>query len=935
MLHLHKKKKIVLAATSVLAFSGAIAIGINNINPGLNSSATNVKYEFQDWIFYDPVTGSSNCNGSNYWTQWDQDTTCYRFFAVDPNEEDNDGDTIQLILDHDVGYGTFDNANNVLTTGTANWADYKNSGGTVSLMSENELASAMKLGDARPTVTIKDGEKKFTSINGGKVRTDGVDPRNIVVTRYATNALYYDNGQEVNHVGWWTSTPYDADDTYAYSVTEHGNNRLRERSDSRLGVRPVITLNKNKITGSSKDITDITNLTKNASLYKYKYSSQTYGGYTYKALQGFTMTNSNLVFYSSNNDNPNYGLVFGYTGDNFSTAVSGTPFYGATGHGNDMTFDSKRNKVLLVGPNGYNDIWVYDGDTLAHTDTLANTGTSDGSIGYDSFNDYYIMGGGQSRRVVVMDTNFNALYSIDAPFDEIGQGFEYHNGYLYQTTWAKNNCPNSYQLFCNDLDNNSSVINVYQLKFNKDGTPSKNFGRRVARLVVDGGANLAELETISFHNDEAYLGFGAQSVDSTYTYKFYHFPYSRIATDLNIDIKYEDGNDYTKVVLTSNNEQLKSVNGYTLSNNDYTLSKTVNSASVSESVNICDNYNNCTTKSIQHTNSRYGTDPTPTTRTISFANSIVNKNATDPKFTITATMNGDGNITYTSSNSTIASVNASTGEVTINKAGTVTITATAPPTENYTSGSASYTLIVSKTQSTKPQEADVILEGLVGSKLSTVTLSTNGLSWSNGNAVIAAETNEYEATYTQNNDTNRYTTVTFMIKVHGTNREYEVIEGGDQEYTVGEDDSAAVFRINAEFALFENNGSVRVDNIELTKDQYTATSGSTIITLNKDFVDTLDAGEHTLQALFNDGGVANTTFTVTKSGTTPDPDPTPKSGEKEDLPVPSTSSSEDSGKTSTSDNNNIALFIAPIVIGSAVLIYRKMFSRNKKRRFDK
>ena len=45
---------------------------------------------------------------------------------------------------------------------------------------------------------------------------------------------------------------------------------------------------------------------------------------------------------------------------------------------------------------------------------------------------------------------------------------------------------------------------------------------------------------------------------------------------------------------------------------------------------------------------------------------------------------------------------------------------------------------------------------------------------------------------------------------------------------------------------------------------YTAESGSTIITLKKEFVDKLSVGEHTLKVLFNDGGVAITTFNVAK-----------------------------------------------------------------------
>ena len=44
----------------------------------------------------------------------------------------------------------------------------------------------------------------------------------------------------------------------------------------------------------------------------------------------------------------------------------------------------------------------------------------------------------------------------------------------------------------------------------------------------------------------------------------------------------------------------------------------------------------------------------------------------------------------------------------------------------------------------------------------------------------------------------------------------------------------------------------------------TSKSGSTIIVLNKDYVDTLAVGEHTLKVAFTDGGEAETAFTIVK-----------------------------------------------------------------------
>ena len=91
---------------------------------------------------------------------------------------------------------------------------------------------------------------------------------------------------------------------------------------------------------------------------------------------------------------------------------------------------------------------------------------------------------------------------------------------------------------------------------------------------------------------------------------------------------------------------------------------------------------------------------------------------------------------------------------------------------------------------------------------------------------------------------------------------YEVTEGANQKYTITENNEAK-FRINADFRLFDD-GKVYVDNELVDPKNYTAESGSTIITLKKEFVDTLSVGEHTLKVVFNDGGEAITTFNVAR-----------------------------------------------------------------------
>ena len=89
---------------------------------------------------------------------------------------------------------------------------------------------------------------------------------------------------------------------------------------------------------------------------------------------------------------------------------------------------------------------------------------------------------------------------------------------------------------------------------------------------------------------------------------------------------------------------------------------------------------------------------------------------------------------------------------------------------------------------------------------------------------------------------------------------YQVIEGSNQKYVISKNNEA-IFRIDADYSKFE---SVYVDDELLSSENYTSKSGSTIITLKKDYVDSLSEGVHTLKVKFSDGE-ASTTFSVEKT----------------------------------------------------------------------
>ena len=92
-------------------------------------------------------------------------------------------------------------------------------------------------------------------------------------------------------------------------------------------------------------------------------------------------------------------------------------------------------------------------------------------------------------------------------------------------------------------------------------------------------------------------------------------------------------------------------------------------------------------------------------------------------------------------------------------------------------------------------------------------------------------------------------------------KEYQVIEGTNQKYTIDKD-SDMTFRIDADYSLFDKK--VYIDNELVDVNNYTSKEGSTIIVFNKDYVSTLNVGKHTLKVVFSDNNEALTNFEIIK-----------------------------------------------------------------------
>ena len=100
----------------------------------------------------------------------------------------------------------------------------------------------------------------------------------------------------------------------------------------------------------------------------------------------------------------------------------------------------------------------------------------------------------------------------------------------------------------------------------------------------------------------------------------------------------------------------------------------------------------------------------------------------------------------------------------------------------------------------------------------------------------------------------------------GSTVDYKIIEGANGTWTQNSDGTLTV-RANGEFSKF---AGVMVDGKPIDSKNYTAQSGSTIVTLSNDYLATLSVGKHTLTVLFNDGS-CETDFTVVKAASDNNP----------------------------------------------------------------
>ena len=228
----------------------------------------------------------------------------------------------------------------------------------------------------------------------------------IILPYYCSNSFYRNRDKYVYENGYWTNTIYDKNTSYAIDLICKNMISLKT---NKYGIRPVLNIKKSLLVPDS-GVIPITDIITNGTKIDFEYDKTLYDGFIFKGLQGFTVTKDKLVFMCASGNIIENSVMHSYYLNNLSKLYKRK--YNKTGHGNGMTYNSKTNKVLLVGPGSYNIVFEYKGQTLEKEKEYSYpTFPKSSAIGYNYDNDLYI-GKGVGSLFLLITTDFKKVYEF-------------------------------------------------------------------------------------------------------------------------------------------------------------------------------------------------------------------------------------------------------------------------------------------------------------------------------------------------------------------------------------------------------------------------------------------------------------------------------------------------------------------------------------------
>ena len=164
------------------------------------------------------------------------------------------------------------------------------------------------------------------------------------------------------------------------------------------------------------------------------------------------------------------------------------------------------------------------------------------------------------------------------------------------------------------------------------------------------------------------------------------------------------------------------------------------------------------------------------------------------------------------------------------------------------------------------------------------------------------------------------TNLTMTPTAAGETPNYKIIEGANGTWTQNRDGTLTL-RANGDFSKFTG---VKIDGTLIDPKNYTAKSGSTIITLKADYLKTLSVGTHKLTVVYTDGE-CSTNFEVKQAASE---QTKPTEGDKSDTTTPT--GGKDTTSPQTGDNSNMLLWVALLFVSGAGVLGTTVYSKKKR-----
>lgn len=159
------------------------------------------------------------------------------------------------------------------------------------------------------------------------------------------------------------------------------------------------------------------------------------------------------------------------------------------------------------------------------------------------------------------------------------------------------------------------------------------------------------------------------------------------------------------------------------------------------------------------------------------------------------------------------------------------------------------------------------------------------------------------------------TDLTMTPQASGTASYYNVIEGANSSW-VQNADKTLTFRINGDLSKFVG---IKVDDEWVDKENYTAASGSTVVTLKNEYLKTLSDSEHKITFVYTDGEVS-TNFEIKEFGENYENSDNSKAEE----------TYENSDNPKTGDNSNILIWYSLLAVSALAMCGIIVYNKKKK-----